>query len=136
MSRISKYSYQIINNLCNKPETLISKSSLLNMKNIQNKNRILLASQFIHNELPIRLAKRVKDLEQLPLQLDNNHEIFKIRDWYLQSLDDITLLPKPLNQDQCITTSEVVQKIYNRHSNTLTTMASGIDKLKKKKFNK
>lgn len=131
MSRISKYSYQIINNLCNQSETLISKSSLLNMKNMETKHRILIASQFIHNELPIRLARRVKDLEQLPLQLDSNHEIFKIRDWYLQSLDDITLLPKPLNQDQCIDTNKVVQKIYNRHCNTLTTMACGIDKLKK-----
>jgi len=100
------------------------------MNNISKKNQILFASQFIHTELPIRLAKRVKDLEQLPLQLDNNHEIFKIRDWYLQSLDEITLLSKPQNENDCNKMREVVHKIHNRHGNTLITMSSGINKLK------
>lgn len=134
MHRISKYSYQLINNLCNKKETLVSKSSLLNMRNITKKNQIIFASQYVHNELPIRLARRVKDLENLPLQLESHHEIFKVRDWYLQSLDDITILKKPTNEDDCNKMYEIVKKIHNRHSNTMNTMAQGIDKLKEKKL--
>ena len=131
MHRISKYSYQLINNLCNKNETLISKSSLLNMQSIPKKNQILFASQYVYNELPIRLAKRVKDLEQLPLQLESNHEIFQIRDWYLQSLDDITILKNPINEEDCNKMFEIVNVIHNRHSDTMNTMAFGIHKLKK-----
>lgn len=130
MHRISKYSYQLINNLCNKNETIISKSSLLNMQSIPKKNQILFASQYVYNELPIRLAKRVKDLEHLPLQLESNHEIFQIRNWYLQSLDDITIIKNPTNEEDCNKMFDVINLIHNRHSDTMNTMAFGIHKLK------
>ena len=132
MNRISKYSYQLINNLCNKKETLVSKSSLLNMQNIPKKNQIIFSSQYLYNELPIRLAHRVKDLENLPLQLESHHEIFKVRDWYLESLDDITKIKKPENEDECTKMYEIVKNIHNRPNNTMNTIALGIDKLKEK----
>lgn len=130
MTRISKFSYHLINNLSNKSETIVSKSSLLNMKNMPKNNRILYASNFIYNELPIRFAKRIRELEHLPLYLEKDHEIFTIRDWYLQSLDDITILDKPKNLDDCNKVKDVLKNISDRHSGTLTTMANGINKLK------
>lgn len=56
---------------------------------------IFLASQFIVEELPIRLALKVKDLENAPLDLNQMPSTIKVRNWYAQSFEELTTLPKP-----------------------------------------
>lgn len=53
------------------------------------------ASQFVVQELPVRLLHRVKELEELPYGLNENTSILKVRDWYSQSFEELTTLPKP-----------------------------------------
>lgn len=53
------------------------------------------ASQFVAEELPIRLAHRVKDLEELPHGLSESPSIMRVRDWYAQSFEELTSLPTP-----------------------------------------
>ncbi|CDK28279.1 unnamed protein product [Kuraishia capsulata CBS 1993] len=53
------------------------------------------ASQFVVEELPIRLAHRVKELEELPNDLNKVESIQLVRDWYAQSFEELTSLPKP-----------------------------------------
>lgn len=53
------------------------------------------ASQFIHEELPIRLAHRVKELAELPDQLNEMPSIGKVKEWYAQSFEDLTTMEKP-----------------------------------------
>jgi len=131
-TRISKYSYHLINNLSNKSETFVSKKSLLKMAPLNKNNQILFASKYIYNEIPIRFSKRIRELEHLPLYLNKDHEIFQIRDWYLESLDEVTNLKEPNNIDECYNVKKVMEEIYNRHSRTLIIMSNGIHKLKKK----
>ena len=57
------------------------------------------ASQFLAEELPIRLAHRVEELEQLPDGLNEMPSIKKVQNWYAQSFEELTTLPKP-NIDQ------------------------------------
>ncbi|KAI9777328.1 MAG: hypothetical protein M1839_008936 [Geoglossum umbratile] len=58
------------------------------------------ASQFLSEELPIRLAHRVRELDQLPDGLNEMPSIQKVKDWYAQSFEEITSLPRPsLPQD-------------------------------------
>lgn len=45
------------------------------------------ASQFMSEELPIRLAHRVQDLGQLPDGLSEMPSIKKVQDWYAQSFE-------------------------------------------------
>ncbi|CAK9437559.1 uncharacterized protein LODBEIA_P19370 [Lodderomyces beijingensis] len=56
---------------------------------------IFLASKFIVEELPIRLAKKVKDLDNAPLGLDQQPSTIKVKNWYAQSFQELTGLPKP-----------------------------------------
>lgn len=53
------------------------------------------ASQFIHEELPIRLAHRVKELAELPDQLSEMPSIGRVKEWYAQSFEDLTTMEKP-----------------------------------------
>lgn len=45
------------------------------------------ASQFLSEELPIRLAHRVQELGELPDGLNEMPSIQKVRDWYAQSFE-------------------------------------------------
>ena len=48
------------------------------------------ASQFLSEELPVRLAHRVEELGNLPDGLNDMSSIKKVRDWYAQSFEEIT----------------------------------------------
>jgi pyruvate dehydrogenase kinase 2/3/4 len=45
------------------------------------------ASQFLSEELPIRLAHRVQELGDLPDGLNEMPSIRKVQDWYAQSFE-------------------------------------------------
>jgi pyruvate dehydrogenase kinase 2/3/4 len=45
------------------------------------------ASQFLSEELPIRLAQRVQELSDLPDGLNEMPSIQRVRDWYAQSFE-------------------------------------------------
>lgn len=60
---------------------------------------IFLASRFIVEELPIRLALKVKDLETAPLGLLDMPSTIKVKNWYAQSFEELTSLPKPKVDD-------------------------------------
>ena len=53
---------------------------------------LLKASQFLSEELPIRLSHRVVELESLPDGLSTMPSIEKVKEWYAQSFDVSGLL--------------------------------------------
>lgn len=53
------------------------------------------ASQFLSEELPIRLAHRVQELGDLPDGLNEMESIKRVQEWYAQSFEEITTLAKP-----------------------------------------
>ena len=53
------------------------------------------ASQFLSEELPVRLAHRVEELGKLPDGLSDMTAIQRVRDWYAQSFEEITELARP-----------------------------------------
>jgi hypothetical protein len=53
------------------------------------------ASQFLAEELPIRLAHRVQELDSLPDGLNEMPSVKKVQDWYAQSFEVNTPFPYP-----------------------------------------
>ena len=65
------------------------------LTNILSLGTLFRASQFLSEELPIRLAHRVEELGDLPDGLNEMSAIKKVQDWYAQSFEELTTLPKP-----------------------------------------
>jgi pyruvate dehydrogenase kinase 2/3/4 len=55
--------------------------------NIRLSGTLFRASQFLSEELPIRLAHRVQELGDLPDGLNEMPSIKKVQDWYAQSFE-------------------------------------------------
>jgi pyruvate dehydrogenase kinase 2/3/4 len=55
---------------------------------------LLLAAQFLHEELPVRLARRARDLRKLPFGLGDTTSIKGVRKLYERSFFRIRRFPK------------------------------------------
>lgn len=76
-------------------QTSISLRQMVQFGPTPSPGSVFLASQFIVEELPIRLAIKVKNLENSPHGLNKMPSTMKVRDWYAQSFQELTELPKP-----------------------------------------
>ncbi|POS86109.1 pyruvate dehydrogenase kinase-like protein, partial [Erysiphe pulchra] len=77
------------------PATGVSLRQMVQFGERPSVGTLFRASQFLSEELPIRLAHRVQELQELPDGLNEMPSIQKVRDWYAQSFEEITSLPKP-----------------------------------------
>ena len=77
---------------------------------------------FIQHEMPIRLAQRIKDLDQVPL-LKDMKSVQAVKDIYISSF--LTLIKEPSidNMVQEVLFARKLELLYERHSNILVQMA-------------
>lgn len=136
MKRVFNNTYFLINYLNKSKETLVSKKTILEYNGLSKEKKVLNASKFIYNEIPIRFSKRIKELEDLPFNINDGHEIFTLRDWYISSLEDISLVKEPRTYDECENFRDIIFNILNRHQTTLITISKGIGKLNLSENNK
>ncbi|KAI3821622.1 hypothetical protein L1987_09191 [Smallanthus sonchifolius] len=113
---------------------------------------LLLAAQFLHKELPIRIARRAIELQSLPYGLSQKPAILKVsihsllqnlglqnsvdksamvRDWYLDSFLDLRSFPDIKDKNDEHEFTKMINLIKVRHDNVVPTMALGVQQLKK-----
>ena len=98
--------------------------------------QLLLSAQFLHNELPVRLAHRVAELENLPYGLSAKAHVLKVRDWYVSSFTDLRRFPKVKDAHDERAFTDLLRSIYERHKNVVPVMAMGVAELKQELFGK
>ncbi|KAF2433077.1 alpha-ketoacid dehydrogenase kinase [Tothia fuscella] len=84
-----------IGHYSNFPATGVSLRQMVQFGEKPSTGTLFRASQFLSEELPIRLAHRVQELEDLPDGLNEMPSIERVRDWYAQSFEELTTLPRP-----------------------------------------
>lgn len=71
------------------PQTAVSLRQMCQFGSHPTPGLMFKASCFLLNELPVRLAHRIKELESLPRGLNKVEEVITVRDWYTQSFQDL-----------------------------------------------
>ncbi|KAI9888259.1 MAG: hypothetical protein M1814_000798 [Vezdaea aestivalis] len=77
------------------PATGVSLRQMVQFGEHPSTGTLFRASQFLAEELPIRLAHRVRELDTLPDGLSEAPSIIKVKEWYAQSFEEITQLRRP-----------------------------------------
>ncbi|ORY92449.1 mitochondrial branched-chain alpha-ketoacid dehydrogenase kinase-domain-containing protein [Leucosporidium creatinivorum] len=77
------------------PQTGVSLRQMVMFGQNPSQGTLLRASQFLAEELPIRLAHRVKELDALPNNLNKMPSIEKVKKWYAESFEELVNFPKP-----------------------------------------
>ncbi|EDU48535.1 kinase isozyme 4, mitochondrial precursor [Pyrenophora tritici-repentis Pt-1C-BFP] len=76
-----------IKHYSNFPATGVSLRQMVQFGEKPSTGTLFRASQFLSEELPIRLAHRVQELNDLPDGLNEMPSICRVRDWYAQSFE-------------------------------------------------
>ncbi len=95
-----------------------------------SKETLLIAAHFLHQELPVRLAHRVRELESLPFGLSEMPSVRLVRDMYIESFRDLVELPHLQSSEDELGFTHVIENIKQRHNNVVSIMAKGIQELK------
>ncbi|KAJ6719938.1 hypothetical protein OIU79_007542 [Salix purpurea] len=112
-------------------QTGVSLRYMMEFGSIPTERNLLISAQFLHKELPIRIARRAIELETLPYGLSEKPAVLKVRDWYLDSFRDMVSFPeiKGTNDEKEFT--QMIKAIKVRHNNVVPMMALGVQQLKK-----
>mmetsp|Transcript_16237 Transcript_16237/g.20598 ORF Transcript_16237/g.20598 Transcript_16237/m.20598 type:complete len:175 (-) Transcript_16237:703-1227(-) len=79
---------------------------------------------FLRHELPIRLAHRILDLEQVPL-LRDAQSVQAVKDLYTTSFLDLLSVPQKVSSKrEEAAFADIVENIYERHAGVLVQMVS------------
>ncbi len=108
------------------PTTQVTLRQLYEFARDADERTYIHAAQFLHREMPIRFAGKVKELESIPGGLFQVPSIQTVRDWYIESFFEITRFPFPRTVEDDRRFSELVARIKYRHRNQVQVMARGI----------
>ncbi|EPS70225.1 hypothetical protein M569_04533 [Genlisea aurea] len=92
---------------------------------------LLISAQFLHKELPIRIARRAIELDSLPYGLSDKSAVLKVKNWYLESFRELRAFPHIKDNCDELYFTEMITKIKVRHNNVVPMMALGVQQLKK-----
>ncbi|KAI0246296.1 mitochondrial pyruvate dehydrogenase [Lactifluus subvellereus] len=91
--RISSALWDKIHHFASFPQTGVSLQQMVQFGQNPSQGTLLRASQFLLEELPVRLAHRAKELDELPHNLSNMPSIQKVKNWYAQSFEELINFP-------------------------------------------
>ncbi|KAF9455973.1 mitochondrial pyruvate dehydrogenase [Collybia nuda] len=91
--RITPALWDKIHHFASFPQTGVSLQQMVLFGQNPSQGTLLKASQFLAEELPVRLAHRVKELDELPHNLSDMPSMKKVRNWYAQSFEELINFP-------------------------------------------
>ncbi|KAL2478390.1 [Pyruvate dehydrogenase (acetyl-transferring)] kinase [Forsythia ovata] len=80
---------------------------------------LLISAQFLHKELPLRIARRAIELEALPYGLSRKPAVVKVRYWYLDSFRDLRSLLDIKDKSDELEFTQMIKMIKVRHNNVV-----------------
>eukprot|EP00466_Bigelowiella_natans_P017117 jgi/Bigna1/91701/estExt_fgenesh1_pg.C_1140016 len=92
-------------------------------------------AQMLHTELPVRLARRINELQKMPYGLSEFPPVRKVQKWYERSFNDLVSMRMPQTPAEEHKFTECLEKILQRHSAVVPTMSQGILMLKEQMGN-
>jgi pyruvate dehydrogenase kinase 2/3/4 len=134
-------SAQLIHDMARQPQTSVSLQALMRTGQGEFLHRtfgeetrerhaatelvLIQVASFLRRELPIRLAHRIEDLEDVPV-LSDMSSVRAVAELYKTSFSDLMALPPKIEtaaQEELF--AQTVENIYERHSSVLVQMARG-----------
>ncbi|XP_031285786.1 pyruvate dehydrogenase (acetyl-transferring) kinase, mitochondrial [Pistacia vera] len=112
-------------------QTGVSLRYMMEFGSKPTEKNLLISAQFLHKELPIRIARRAIELESLPYALSEKPAVLKVRDWYLDSFRDMRSFPEIKDSSDEREFTQMIKAIKVRHNNVVPMMALGVQQLKK-----
>ncbi|KAJ2003069.1 [Pyruvate dehydrogenase (acetyl-transferring)] kinase isozyme 2 [Coemansia thaxteri] len=116
MSGISKELASRIAHFARFPQTGVSLRQMVEFGQNPSQGTLLRAAQFLHDELPIRLAHRVVELDSLPENLNQMPSVLRVKRMYIDSFNELINFPKVSERiREAVKEATVLSNIERRH---------------------
>ncbi|CAN6981734.1 unnamed protein product [Brassica oleracea var. botrytis] len=112
-------------------QTGVSLRYMMEFGSTPTERNLLISAQFLHKELPIRIARRAIELETLPYGLSEKPAVLKVRDWYVESFRNMRAFPEIKDTADEKEFTQMIKAVKVRHNNVVPMMALGVNQLKK-----
>lgn len=110
--------------------TPMSLSHIVSMGSRVTLDGLLQNAAFLCAELPVRLSKRISELEALPYGLSNTVPVMTVRQWYEDSLREIVSFPPPQDVAEAEAFRARLENIFERHRDVVPMLARGVLQIK------
>jgi len=114
-----------------KRQTGVSLKYILDFGTQPLERQMLLSARFLHKELPIRLAHRLMELNNLPPLLANGTQVARVKSWYAQSFQEMRLFPTIKTSEDVAVFTKMLKDAYARHNHVVLAIAKGVEEYKR-----
>ncbi|XP_068679925.1 branched-chain alpha-ketoacid dehydrogenase kinase-like [Montipora capricornis] len=127
----SNVKQQSLDEAASKPSVRLTPFQMLWAGRFKDGTHLLKSAQFLHKELPIRIARRVVDFQQLPHILLCNPVIHDVYELYLRAFSVLNKFPKVETLELEERYNRIIKQLLDDHQSVVTHLAEGFHECQK-----
>ncbi|XP_033628239.1 3-methyl-2-oxobutanoate dehydrogenase [lipoamide] kinase, mitochondrial-like [Asterias rubens] len=128
---VSFYNQTAIDSAAKKPSVRLTPATLLYTGKAPDGNHLLRSAQYLHKELPVRVAHRIAEFRGLPFIVGCNPTILQVHEMYIRAFHMTAEFPNITNHETEQRYCQLVNGLLDDHKDVVTHLAEGFRECKK-----
>lgn len=125
------YNQSVIDQAVNKPSVRLTPGAILYAGKNRDGTHILRSAQYLHKELPVRIAHRIGGFRGLPFIVGCNPTILKVHEMYIRAFNILFEFPTIHNFEDEQKYSVTLRKLLDDHKDVVSLLAEGLSESRK-----
>lgn len=127
----SFYSQSAIDAAAAKPSIRLTPTAILYSGKSPDGSHLLRSAQYLHKELPVRIAHRIAGFRNLPFIVGCNPTILEVHEMYIRAFNILSEFPMITDFEAEKRYSEMLQKLLDYHKDVVSQLAAGFRECRK-----
>uniref|UniRef100_F6VEQ6 Protein-serine/threonine kinase n=2 Tax=Equus TaxID=9789 RepID=F6VEQ6_HORSE len=127
----SFYNQSAIDVAAEKPSVRLTPTMMLYSGRSQDGSHLLKSARYLQQELPVRIAHRIKGFRSLPFIIGCNPTILHVHELYIRAFQKLTDFPPIKDQADDTRYCQLVRQLLDDHKDVVTLLAEGLRESRK-----
>uniref|UniRef100_A0A673JDB7 Protein-serine/threonine kinase n=1 Tax=Sinocyclocheilus rhinocerous TaxID=307959 RepID=A0A673JDB7_9TELE len=127
----SFYNQSAIDASAEKPSVRLTPATMLYAGKSPDGQHVLSSGRYLHKELPVRIAHRIKGFRSLPFIIGCNPTILQVHELYIRAYHMLSDFPAIKDQETEARYSKLVKQLLDDHKDVVTMLAEGFRECRK-----
>ncbi|KAK2500120.1 hypothetical protein MC885_006612 [Smutsia gigantea] len=127
----SFYNQSAIDVAAEKPSVRLTPTMMLYSGRSQDGSHLLKSARYLQQELPVRIAHRIKGFRSLPFIIGCNPTILHVHELYIRAFQKLTDFPLIKDQADEAQYCQLVRQLLDDHKDVVTLLAEGLRESRK-----
>uniref|UniRef100_T1KZV8 Protein-serine/threonine kinase n=1 Tax=Tetranychus urticae TaxID=32264 RepID=T1KZV8_TETUR len=125
------YNHNAIDIAALKPSVRLTPATLLYAGKSPDGSHLLRSAQYLHKELPVRIAHRIAGFRELPFIVGCNPTILGVHEQYIQAFYQVTEFPEITDLETEKRYTAMLRQLLDTHKDVVTRLAEGFRESRK-----